>query len=162
SSRSPGSCPTAVSSGCSLKRNRGEPGLPERLRMVTADRAYHLLTMATLRKRRAKGQLKQKETVKTQSSGERAKDERELMELVKDLSEAVVRADVGFLDRALHEDYAHHRPNGIIENRAQYLDNRKNGRVHFESLVADEVKVRVYGDTAVVTGRSTAKGKDQH
>lgn len=32
----------------------------------------------------------------------------------------------------------------------------------FESLVADEITVRVYGDTAVVTGRSTAKGKDQH
>ena len=32
----------------------------------------------------------------------------------------------------------------------------------FESLVADEIKVRVYGDTALVTGRSIAKGKDQH
>ena len=31
----------------------------------------------------------------------------------------------------------------------------------FESLLADEIKVRVYGDTAVVTYRSTAKGKDQ-
>jgi len=98
----------------------------------------------------------------TQSLGDRAKDERELVQLVKDLSEAVVRGDVGFLDRVLHEDYAHHRPNGIVEDRAQYLDNRKTGRVHFESLVADEIKVRVYGDTAVVTGRSTAKGKDQH
>ena len=28
--------------------------------------------------------------------------------------------------------------------------------------MADEIKVRVYSDTAVVTGRSTAKGKDQH
>ena len=26
----------------------------------------------------------------------------------------------------------------------------------------DEIKVRVYGDTAIVTGRSTAKGKDQY
>ena len=97
-----------------------------------------------------------------QSLGDRAKDERELVQLVKDLSEAVVRGDVVFLDRVLHEDYAHHRPNGIVENRAQYLDNRKARRVHFDSLVADEIKVRVYGDTAVVTGRSTAKGKDQH
>ena len=48
-----------------------------------------------------------------------------------------------------------------VENRAQCPDNRKTRRVHFESLVADEIKARVYGDTAVVTGRSTAKGKDQ-
>ena len=31
----------------------------------------------------------------------------------------------------------------------------------FDSLVADEIKVRVYGDTAIVTYRSTAKGKDK-
>ena len=34
-------------------------------------------------------------------------------------------------------------------------------RVEFESLVVDDVKVRRYGDTAVVTYRSIAKGKDQ-
>jgi len=42
-----------------------------------------------------------------------------------------------------------------------YLEDRKTGSVDFDSLVADEIKVRVYGDTAIVTYRSTAKGKDQ-
>jgi ketosteroid isomerase-like protein len=28
--------------------------------------------------------------------------------------------------------------------------------------VPDDINVRVYGDTAIVTGRSTAKGKDQY
>ena len=98
----------------------------------------------------------------TQPQGNAAKDERELMQLVKDLIEAVVKADVAFLDRVLHEDYAHHRPGGTVENRAQYLENRKARHVHYESLMADEIQVRVFGDTAVVTGRSTAKGKDQH
>ena len=32
----------------------------------------------------------------------------------------------------------------------------------FDSLVADEIKVRFYGDTAIVTYRSAAKGKDQY
>src|SRR5215831_19865121 len=100
--------------------------------------------------------------IMTQSIGNSAKDERELMQLVKELTEAVVKADLAFLERVLHEDYTHHRPRGTVENRAQYLDNRKARRVDFESLVADEMKVRVFGDTAVVTGRSTAKGKDQH
>src|SRR5262249_35909358 len=98
----------------------------------------------------------------TQPHGNSAKDERELMQLVKDLNEAVVKADITFLDRVLHEDYAHHRPHGTVENRAQYLENRKARRVDFESLTADEIKIRVFGDTAVLTGRSTAKGKDQH
>jgi uncharacterized protein (TIGR02246 family) len=98
----------------------------------------------------------------TQPLSDPARDERELTQLVKHLYEAVVKADVAVLERVLHEDYVHHRPRGTVENRAQYLENRKARRVHFESLVADEIQVRVYGDTALVTGRSTAKGKDQH
>ena len=98
----------------------------------------------------------------TQPLGDPTKDDRELTQLVKDLNEAVVKADVAVLDRVLHEDYVHHRPRGMVEDRAQYLENRKARRVDFESLVPDEMEVRVYGDTAIVTGRSTAKGTDQY
>jgi ketosteroid isomerase-like protein len=90
-----------------------------------------------------------------------ATDQRDLTQIVKDLNAALVKVDIAFLERLLHKDYTHYRPRGIVENRAQYLKNRKTGRVEFESLVIDDVKVRRYGDTAVVTYRSTAKGKDQ-
>jgi ketosteroid isomerase-like protein len=93
--------------------------------------------------------------------GDQASDERDLKQLVKDLNAAIVKADIAFLERVLDQDYVHYRPRGTVENRAQYLENRKNGNVNFESLVADDVKVRFYGDTAIVTYRSTAKGKDQ-
>ena len=93
--------------------------------------------------------------------GDPASDERELTQFVKDLNVALVKVDIAFLERVLHKDYTHYRPRGIVENRAQYLKNRKSGRVEFESLVVDDVRVRRYGDTAVVTYRSTAKGKDQ-
>jgi uncharacterized protein (TIGR03067 family) len=94
--------------------------------------------------------------------GDPARDERELTQLIKDLNVAVVKADLAFLERVLHKDYVHHRPHGTAENRAEYLENRRTGRVDFESLASDEIRVRLFGDTAVVTGRSTAKGKDQH
>ena len=97
----------------------------------------------------------------TQHPGDPASDERELTQLVKDLNAAVVTADVAVLERVLHEDYVHIRPSGVVEDRAQYLENREARRVDFESLVPDEIKVRVYGDSAIVTGRSTAKGTDQ-
>jgi ketosteroid isomerase-like protein len=98
----------------------------------------------------------------SQPLGDPARDERELKQLINDLCEAVVKADIAVLERVLHEDYVHHRPRGTVEDRSQYLENRKARRVDFESLVADEIKVRVYGDTALVTGRSIAKGRDQH
>jgi ketosteroid isomerase-like protein len=98
----------------------------------------------------------------TEPIGDQASDERELTQLVRDLNEAVVKADVAVLEQVLHEDYVHNRPTGVVEDRAQYLENRKARRVDFESLVPDDMSVRVYGDTAIVTGRSTAKGTDQH
>jgi ketosteroid isomerase-like protein len=93
--------------------------------------------------------------------GDTASDERELTQLVNDLNAAIVKPDIAFLERVLAKDYVHYRPHGNVETRAQYLEDRKSGSVDFDSLVADEIKVRVYGDTAIVTYRSTAKGKDQ-
>jgi ketosteroid isomerase-like protein len=93
--------------------------------------------------------------------GDAASDERELTQLVKDLNAAIVKPDIAFLERVLDKDYVHSRPHGNVENRAQYLEGRRTGRVDFDALVADEIKVRFYGDTAIVTYRSTAKGKDQ-
>jgi ketosteroid isomerase-like protein len=92
--------------------------------------------------------------------GDAAGHNSELTRLVKDLNQANVKADIAFLERVLHADFTHHRPRGTVENWAQYLENRKAGRVGFESLVAEDIKVRRYGDTAVVTYRSAAKGKD--
>ncbi|HEY2568617.1 MAG TPA: nuclear transport factor 2 family protein [Candidatus Udaeobacter sp.] len=93
--------------------------------------------------------------------GDQASDERELTQLVKDLNAAIVKPDIAFLEQVLDQDYTHYRPHGNVENRAQYLENRKSGRVDFASLIADDIKVRLYADTAIVTYRSSAKGKDQ-
>jgi ketosteroid isomerase-like protein len=94
------------------------------------------------------------------NSRDQADVERELTQLVKELNRAIVAGDHTFLDRILHQDYIHFRPAGTVENRAQYVDNRRTGRVDYDSVVENDMKVRVYGDTAVVTYRSAAKGKD--
>ena len=93
--------------------------------------------------------------------GDQASDERDLTQLVKDLNAAIVKPDIAFLEKVLDKDYVHFRPHGNVGDRAQYLEDRKTGHVDFDSLVADDIKVRIYGDTAIVTYRSTAKGKDQ-
>ena len=112
--------------------------------------AKHLLTIAVLLL-----------AVYGHALGDPASDKRELTQLVEQLNAALVKADIAFLQRVLHKDYTHYRPRGTVENRAQYLKDRQTGRVEFESLVIDDVKVRRYGNTAIVTYRSTAKGKDQ-
>src|SRR5262249_23319907 len=90
-----------------------------------------------------------------------ASDERELTKLVKAFNRAGLKAGVDFFEPLLHKDYVHHNQRGLAEKRSQYLKNRKAGRVKYKALEWDEIKVRLYGDTAIVTGHSTAKGKDQ-
>ena len=57
----------------------------------------------------------------SQPLGDPARDERELKQLINDLCEAVVKADIAVLERVLHQDYVHHRPRGTDEDRSQYL-----------------------------------------
>ena len=63
--------------------------------------------------------------------GDPARDEREVTQLVKDLSEAVVKADIPALERLLHADYVHHRPRGTKAVRSlssPFLTPRSRGR----------------------------------
>jgi len=88
----------------------------------------------------------------------------ELIKIEKDWGEAYLKKDVALLDRILADDYMQTDSEGNFITRAQDLADLKSGAYVETSGVQDNVKVRVYGDAAVVTGRSTVKaqykGKD--
>ena len=90
--------------------------------------------------------------------------EQELMKLENQWNDASVKSDVAFLDRILAEDWTSTDADGVVGTKAQSLASLKSGEDVVTSAVADEMKVRVYGDAAVVTGRNTSKetlkGKD--
>ena len=90
--------------------------------------------------------------------------EQELIEIEKGWGEAYLKKDVALLDRILADDYMQTDSEGNFITRAQDLADLKSGAYVETSGVQDNVKVRVYGDAAVVTGRSTVKaqykGKD--
>ena len=48
-------------------------------------------------------------------------------------------------------------PAGAVWNKEQFLAGLKSGEGKVLSFTLDDMKVRVYGDAAVVTGRMTAK-----
>jgi len=90
--------------------------------------------------------------------------EQELIKLEKEWGDALVKCDVAFLDRILAEDYMFTSPLGEVLTKAQTLAELKSGEDVVSSVVNHDMKVRVYGDAAVVTGHSTYKemvqGKD--
>ena len=90
--------------------------------------------------------------------------EQELIQLEDEWGDAFLKRDVAFMDRIMADDATWTSPEGIVSTKAQYLASFKSLEGVDTSWVNDEMKVRVYGDTAVVTGRTTFKwtnkGKD--
>jgi hypothetical protein len=95
--------------------------------------------------------------------------EREVRELEAQLSRAVVRGDRAFFERVLAADFTHTSHAGKFKTRAEWMaedkvENRQGkpqaGKTTYEAFDVDDLAVRIYGETAVVTGRSTPKGRN--
>jgi ketosteroid isomerase-like protein len=88
----------------------------------------------------------------------------ELISLENSWNAALVKRDWAFIDRILADDFVATNMDGIVKTKAQSLASLKSDETVITSEVADDFRVRFYGDTAVVTFRnaekSQLKGKD--
>ncbi len=94
-----------------------------------------------------------------QTTARQAKIERELMQMEHDWSAAYLSHDVSIVDRILADDFIGTDGRGIMTDKKQELEDARsenpNRKVLSEAI--DDMKVRVYGDTAIVNGRTTEK-----
>jgi ketosteroid isomerase-like protein len=74
--------------------------------------------------------------------------------------QAQVHADAVALDRIYADDFIGVGPSGTVRTKKDVLADFASGSLKFQSITTDEVRIRVYGDTAVETGLSTMKGQD--
>lgn len=84
--------------------------------------------------------------------------EQELIRLDQVWNEAEVRGDTAALERLLSDDFVSVGLRGTIQARAEVLEDFRSGDAKLTSLVADDYRVRIYGETAVMTHRATLKG----
>lgn len=75
------------------------------------------------------------------------------------IGEAVVRRDADFMDRLWGDDFTYTGIRGEVKSKRDVLAEFKSGELRFSLMKFDDVKVRVYGETAVATGRATTKGQ---
>src|SRR6266496_2438336 len=75
--------------------------------------------------------------------------------------QAQIGADAAALDRIYADDFIGVGPSGTVRTKAQVISDFTSGELKFQSITTDEVQVRVYGNTAVETGRSTMIGQDK-
>ena len=85
--------------------------------------------------------------------------EDEIRRIEMEWGDAFEQRDMETLDRLMADDYILTDPLGSVRTKAESLAAIENNEVHFESTKSDNVNVRINGDTAVVTGRSTFRGR---
>ncbi len=73
-------------------------------------------------------------------------------------NQAVLRGDVAALDRMTSDDYTFITLRGELRTKSEILKGFASGSFKYESRQISDLNVCVYGDAAVVTGRSVQKG----
>src|SRR6266699_6734963 len=86
--------------------------------------------------------------------------EREILNLEEARNQAVIHGDVTALDRMTSDDYTFITLRGELRTKSDILKGFASGSFKYESRQISGLNVRVYGDTAVVTGRSVQKGAE--
>jgi ketosteroid isomerase-like protein len=83
---------------------------------------------------------------------------KEIESLEMQWRDAVIGNNVNQMDHLLADDYIGISANGTVATKTQELAQRKAGTIRIQSLDLSDLKVRVYGDTAVVTSRAELTG----
>jgi hypothetical protein len=84
--------------------------------------------------------------------------EQEFRDLDRGWVAAYLQGDAELFDRIWIEGFIFTFPFGQCTNKAQEIADLRCGDLAFESLTTDKMKVRVYGRTAVMTGRLMING----
>jgi ketosteroid isomerase-like protein len=84
--------------------------------------------------------------------------EREIRELETQRFRAMERVDVAALNRILSDDLIYTHANGLQQTKAELIGVLGSGDMKYESITpGDDIRVRIYNQAAVVTGRASIK-----
>jgi ketosteroid isomerase-like protein len=84
--------------------------------------------------------------------------EDDLKKLETDRAAASVKGDVATLDKQTADDYTFINVNGQLLGKSDMLNTFRTGQTKLTANDVSDMKARVYGNTAVVTGKANVKG----
>ena len=83
--------------------------------------------------------------------------EQRVLKLNDELIKAEIAMDQATMDRLYTADYTHTHGAGEIESRAGYMNDFKTGVRRYEAYDLSDENIRLYGTTALITGRADVK-----
>jgi len=90
-----------------------------------------------------------------QSSGK--SDEAAIREMEAKWDTAAINNDVKMFNAILADDFISTDPRAEVQTKSQMLDAMKAGKLKFLTSTSDDIKVFLYGDAAIVSGRWKSK-----
>jgi ketosteroid isomerase-like protein len=81
-------------------------------------------------------------------------DAREILALEDRRYAAMTGADMKALEALVHDELVYTHSSGLVDGKASWLESMRSGKVRYKKVVRADEKVRVFGDTALVTGRA--------
>ena len=85
--------------------------------------------------------------------------EQEVLRVENARIEAILHADTAALERLLSDDLTYTHSTGRVDSKTSFIRSIQSGDLTYVAIQPDELRVRVYGDAAVLTGRSAMKVK---
>lgn len=70
---------------------------------------------------------------------------------------AAVEQDAAALNKLLADDLSYCHANGKLQNKTEYIANVMRGPAHYESMTYGDMKIKLYGKTAVLTAFADVK-----
>ena len=80
--------------------------------------------------------------------------EKDILALEEERFAAMIARDFPRLQLLVHDELMYTHSSGVVDGKATWLDAMKSGRVKYKKAQCTERKVRMYGDTALITGRA--------
>ena len=80
--------------------------------------------------------------------------EQEILALEDRRYAAMTADDMAALAALTHDDLVYTHSNAVVDTKSSWIDSMKTGRVRYRKVTPSDRRVRLYGDTALVTGRA--------
>ena len=82
------------------------------------------------------------------------------MRCILSVAGAILRGDAAALERMTSDDYTFVTLRGEMVTKAEIVRNFRSGAAKYQSREISDLNIRVYGNSAVVTGRAIQKGME--
>lgn len=82
-----------------------------------------------------------------------------VLKLEQEWVDALIKVDIAKLEQLYADTLVYTHSSGSVDDKAKYLANLKAGGTKYVSIDREDIKVNVYGDTALVTCHALIKLK---